>query len=424
MVAADVNTLLRPGIKGDMASDVALHQIIRRGARLMEGPGRWFVALDADNLLAAGRRQAGGDDFEDLTFLEGLYRLVHALATEARLNLLGRIAAREAIVSHLANRLRLEQDRRRYPEIAAQHVHRPIVITGLPRSGSTLLHGLLAQDPANRVPQTWEMLTPSPPPERGTYECDPRIAITERHLRWFQWLVPEFKTIHPVGARLPEECVVILSHSFLSSQFCSMYVVPSYQTWVRAQDLRPAYQLHRRFLQQLQWRCHGHRWILKAPAHLPALRELCAEYPDVGVIMTHREPLEVLASEASLHTILRQTFSAAVDPNAVGREVTELTADEIRTGLQARDDRCAPPEQFLDVRYRDLVTDPIGTARSVYAHFDMPFTTIAEARMRRYLAETPKDKHGPHVYSLTQFGLDPDEERERYREYRERFLLN
>jgi len=217
---------------------------------------------------------------------------------------------------------------------------------------------------------------------------------------------------------------VILSHSFLSSQFCSMYVVPSYQSWVRAQSLLPAYQLHHRFLQHLQWHCRGDRWVLKAPAHLPTLGELCAVYPDVGVIMTHRDPLEVLPSEASLHTVLRQIFSDAVDPAAVGREVTELTADEIRVGLQARDRGCAPPEQFFDVRYSDLVTDPIGTVRSAYAHFDIPFTPIAEARMRQFLADSPKDKHGAHVYSLSQFGLDADEERRRYRNYRERFLLN
>lgn len=403
---------------------MTLLQLLWRGARFLERPARRFLTLDTDRLLAAGRSRAGERDFEDRTFLDGLNRLLHALETEARLNLLGRIVARESVVSHLANRLALEQDRRRYPEIAAEAINRPIVITGLPRSGSTLLHGLLAQDPANRVPQTWEMLTPSPPPERESYDCDPRIAITDKQLRWFDRLVPDFHKIHAVGARLPEECVPILSHSFLSSQFCSMYVVPSYQTWVRAQSLLPAYQLHRRFLQHLQWRCRGSRWILKAPAHLQALGELCAVYPDVRVIMTHREPLEVLPSEASLHTVLRQTFSDAVDPAAVGREVTELTADEIGAGLQARDDGCAPPERFFDVRYRDLVVDPIGTVRRVYERFAIPFTTIAETRMQRYLADTPKDKHGAHVYSLTRFGLNPDEERERYRAYRERFLLN
>ena len=398
------------------------HHVIRRAVRLMERPGRRLVALDLDHLLAAGRRRGGGPDFEDMTFFDGFHRLARALATEARLNLLGRIAAREAIVGHLETRLRLEQDRSQHPGIAAQEIRRPLVITGLPRSGSTLLHTLLAQDPSHRVPQTWEMLSPSPPPEWASYARDPRIAATERQLRWFHRLVPEFSRIHPVGARLPEECTVILSHSFLSSQFCSMYTVPSYQTWVREQDFRPAYELHRRFLQQLQWRCPGTRWVLKAPAHLPQLRALCAVYPDVGVIMTHREPLEVLASEASLHTVLRRTFSDAVDPVRVGREVAELTADEIHAGLAARDNGCATPQQFLDVRYRDLVRDPMGTVRTIYDRFAMALTPSAEARMRQYLAESPKDKHGAHEYSLAQFGLDPEEERTRYRAYRERFL--
>ena len=402
---------------------MVMHNLIRRTVRLLDRPGRRFLALDAEGLLAAGRRRAGGRNFEDTTFLEGLHRLVRALTSEARLNFLGRITARETIISHLATRLHLERDRRRHPAIAAGHVRRPLVITGVPRSGSTLLHTLLAQDPANRVPRTWEMLRPSPPPEGATYETDPRIATTERDLRWFHRLAPEFRTIHPVGARLPEECVVILSHSFLSSQFCSMFVVPSYQAWMREQSLASAYQLHRRFLQQLQWRYGGERWVLKAPAHLSALRELCEVYPDVGVIMTHREPLEVLPSEASLHTVLRRSFTDTVDPAAIGREVTELTAEELSVGLQARDAGCAPPDRFLDVRYRELVKDPIASVRRIYTHFDLPFTTTAEARMRHYLAATPKDKHGAHLYSLAQFGLNEAEERERYRTYRERFLL-
>src|SRR5262250_529677 len=234
-----------------------LLQIVRGGARLMEGPARRFLTLDSDELLAAARRRVPAHDFEDVTFLEGLNRLLQALIAEARLNLLGRVVARDSIVGHLANRLRLEQDRRRHPDIAAQPIRRPIVITGLPRSGSTLLHSLLAQDPANRVPLTWEMLTPSPPPDGATYECDPRIAITEKRLRWLDRLAPEFKRIHPVGARLPEECVVILSHSFLSFQFSTTWLVPTYQAWLEEQDLTPAYRVHRQFLQQLQWRCPG-----------------------------------------------------------------------------------------------------------------------------------------------------------------------
>jgi len=130
----------------------------------------------------------------------------------------------------------------------------------------------------------------------------------------------------------------------------------------------------------------------------------------------------VLASEASLHTVLRRTFSDAVDPAQVGREVTELTADEIRAGLAARDDECAPPERLFDVRYRDLVKDPMGAVRTIYDRFGMSLTSSTETRMQQYLTETPKDKHGAHEYSLAQFGLDPEEERARYRAYRERFL--
>jgi len=406
------------------ASDWTLGQVIRRGADLAERPGRRFVPLEENGLLAAARRSSQAGDFEDLTFVEGLRCLLHSLETEARLNLLGRIAARQDIISQLANRLRLEQDRRRHPDIAAQEIPRPIIITGLPRSGSTLLHSLLAQDPSNRAPQTWEMLNPSPPPEHATYDDDPRIAATDRQLRWFQRLAPEFRKIHAVGARLPEECVVILSHSFVSTQFCSMYAVPSYQAWVDAADRLPSYQLHRRFLQHLQWRCGGERWVLKAPAHLPALKELFVVYPDARVIMTHREPLEVLPSEASLHVTLRRTFSAKVDPLAVGREVTELTAEELRQGLRTRDEGCAPAQQFLDVWYTDLLDDPIGTVRRIYEYFDLAFTSTTEVRMQQWLIHRPKDRHGRHMYTLAQFGLDADEERQRYSAYRTRFRLD
>src|SRR5262245_26616320 len=214
----DIRAMLRRVMPVRGVLDSALRRIVLRGARLVDGPGRRLVALDEDRLLAAARRRAGGRDFGDTTFLGGLRQLLRGLVEEAGLNFLGRIAAREAIVNCLANRLRLERDRGRHPEIGTQEIRRPLVITGLPRSGSTLLHALLAQDPANRVPQTWEMMTPSPPPETATYDGDPRIAITARQIRWFPRLAPEFRKIHAVGARLPEECVVILSHSFLSTR--------------------------------------------------------------------------------------------------------------------------------------------------------------------------------------------------------------
>jgi hypothetical protein len=284
------------------------------------------------------------------------------------------------------------------------------------------LRTLLAQDPAHRVPLNWETMAPSPPPERATYQTDRRIGQARRFLAWFHRLNPDIKRIHPLGAQLPEECLIITSHSFYSFQFQTMYHVPSYETWLEAQDLRTCYEWHRRVLQQLQRRCPG-RWVLKAPAHLFGIEALFAVYPDAGVIFTHRDPLEVAGSLASLTAVLRSTFSDGIDRAAVGPEMSARWADAMDRALRARDGGAVPAERFFDVRYVDLLRDPIATVRAIYAHFDQPFRPVAEDAMRRYLVEHRKDKHGRHEYTLAEFGLDPDRERERYRAYRERFQL-
>jgi hypothetical protein len=401
----------------------SLTRALNVGGRVAERAGLGLVRLDAQNLCTEARRRTRLEIFDDEegVFEEALGRLLHSLETEAGLSLLGRIAARQDLVRLLANRLRLVEDRRRFPAIAAQRVQRPLFVTGLPRTGTTLLHSLLAQDPANRVPLHWEMIFPSPPPERARYTTDRRIAVAERQVQWFKRLQPDIRFIHPVGARLPEECLIIQSHSMLSWQFQTTHHVPSYEAWLEAHDLRLCYAWHRRFLQQLQWRCPGERWVLKAPAHLFGLPALFATYPDAGVIFTHRNPLEVAASLASLTTVLRRTFSDTVDPRAVGREMTARWSDALLRALVDRDAGVAPPSQFHDVQYIDLMRDPIGTVARLYAHFGLDFTPVAEERMRRFLAENPKDKNGQHRYTLAQFGLDRDEEAARYRSYRERF---
>jgi len=380
-----------------------------------------FLPLDANRLLSTASRRTGLRDFGDPSFHAPLERLVRSLESEARLRLVGRLAARGDLTGMLMNRLLLERDRQRHPAIAREGIRRPLVITGLPRSGSTFLHGLLSQDPASRVPLHRELRFPSPPPERSTRGSDPRIARAARHLRWFFRLAPEFRKIHAVGAELPEECVVILSHAFLSFEFSSNWFVPSYQSWLEQQDLEPAYRYHRRFLQHLQWGHAGERWLLKAPPHLPGLRALFAVYPDANVIVTHRDPLEVVPSIASLHVVLRRTFSRTVDPLAVGPEVSRMLADDIRRGYAARDGGCAPPEHFFDVWYTQLMDDPLAVVRRIYRHFDLPLSAEAVERMRRHLATNPKDRHGRHEYSLAQFGLDPDVERARYRDYWDRW---
>jgi len=212
----------------------------------------------------------------------------------------------------------------------------------------------------------------------------------------------------------------MLSHSFMSYQFSTSWFIPSYQAWLEQQDLSPAYRYHRRFLQHLQRHSPGERWLLKAPAHLPALSALFNAYPDANVIVTHRDPLHVVASTASLHAVLRRTFSRFVDPLRVGPEVTRMLAEDIRRGFEARANGCAPPEQFADVWYAEMLNNPLEVVRRVYRHFALPLSAEVMERMQRYVATNPKDKEGPHVYSLEEFGLHPEVEAERFRSYSER----
>ena len=246
--------------------------------RLINAAGRRFVKngfswlkLDEATLLDKACGGTGLEDFGDDSFREALRVLLQAYESEADLNFIGRLCVHGDTVRLLANRLRLVADRRRYPAVADEVIRRPLFITGLPRSGTTFLHALLAQDPAHSAPQVWEVMYPSPPPERATYDADRRIAATARQLRLIDILMPDFKTVHLIDARLPQECIAITNHAFRSYTFESMYRVPSYRSWHDRQDKRPEYEFHRSFLQHLQWRCPGSRWVLKAPSHLLAL---------------------------------------------------------------------------------------------------------------------------------------------------------
>jgi hypothetical protein len=398
-----------------------LVKVINAAGRFL---GRRAVAgFQSKDLLDTARRQTGLNDFGDPSFLEPLRRLIESLGAEARLTPVGQLATRHDLIRLLVNRLQMEEDRKRNPGIAEEEIRQPIIITGLPRTGTTLLHSLLALDPASRVPLTWETMYPSPPPEAATYRTERRIGVADRQISWFHRLVKGFNRIHPIGARLPEECLVIFSHSFLSYQFETTHRLPSYLNWLKVQDLRPAYGVHRRFLQHLQWRCPGERWILKAPAHMFDFEAMFYAYPDACVVMTHRDPIEVTASNASLTATLRAAFSDDVDPFEVGPECSQRWAEAIGKALQSRDRGCAAAERFLDVYYVDLLADPVSVVRKVYARFDLPFPEELKERIQEFLHHNPKDRYGKHRYSLEEFGLSLEEETRRYSSYRERFRL-
>jgi hypothetical protein len=364
-----------------------------------------LLELDAGALSEAARRRTGLSDFGDDYFREPLRRLLRAFETEAALTPFGRLVARREVVRLLENRLRMTDTIARHPEILAGEVRAPLFILGLPRTGTTILHELL----------------PWPPPERATWETDARIAAVERHFAGIDRVLPGFKQMHPMGARLPQECVALTAHDFATMIFHTTHDVPSYQAWLDAADLRPVYASHRRQLQYLQWRCPGERWVLKSPGHLWALDALLAVYPDARIVQTHRDPVAVIASLTSLVTLLRSLASDRVDPAAIGADWTVRLAEGLERTMAVRARGLVPPERVFDVRFREFMADEIGTVRRVYDHFAMPLTAETEARMRGYLAANPRDRHGRHRYTLAAGGLDLETERRRYAAYQARF---
>jgi hypothetical protein len=400
---------------------LVLRLINAAGRRFLQNGFSW-LHLDEKTLLDKACKRTGLDDFGDTSFLEGFRVLLQAYKTEAEFNFVGRACVHGDTVRTLDNRLRLVADRRLHPAIAAEVIRRPLFITGLPRSGTTFLHALLAQDPAHRAPQVWEVMHPSPPPEAASYACDHRITTTARELKWIDILMPDFKTVHLIDARLPQECIAITSHDFRSYTFESMYHVPSYRAWHDTQDKRPEYEYHRRFLQHLQWRAPGKRWVLKAPSHLLALEGLLQVYPDAGIILTHRDPLKVLPSCASFTEVLRRAFSDHVDKVSLAQEVQQRWEEGAGLAVQYRQ-MPGLQKQFFDVRYPDLVRDPMSMVQRLYEHFDLELTPAAKGAMQQFLRANPKNKDGVHRYSLEEFGLNPAEERRRFQFYLDFFGL-
>ncbi len=384
----------------------------------MRGP---LVRMGFEQVLETACRQTGLREFGDPRFYEPLRILLNAFDTEANLTFIGRLAMRHDVLRLLSNRLRLIEDRRRYPEIAAQPIRQPIFIVGLPRTGSTLLHNLLGQDPRNRVPFTWEVMFPSPPPLSDRNHDSPRIGATQKLLDAFDRLVPEFKRVHPMRADLPTECVSIMTHAFASYQFQTSCHIPSYQQWLAHADLRPAYECHREVLQHLQWRCRGERWVLKAPAHTFELEALIACYPDARFIQTHRDPIQVIGSVSSLDTILRGAFSDDIHLERIGSEAVEQWTEAASRVIAARDHDLE--SRFHDVYYSDLVREPIETVRRLYACLGFAWSEEVETRMRRFLVEHQQDGNGVHRYSLAQFGLTPEIISDRFHHYYRRFKL-
>jgi Sulfotransferase family len=378
--------------------------------------------FDPERLIATACEETGSDDFGDDGWQPGLQRLADGLVNEARLSAIGVEIAYLDMMRALKNRLDVIAWRKAHPEIAEQPITAPIVIIGQPRSGTTILYDLLAQDPDLRAPLTWEVDAPCPVPQPETYHTDPRIALTQASIELSEQIVPGFLAFHPMGALVGQECVRITASEFTSMIFPVQYRLPSYSRWLLYEaDHAGAYRFHRIFLQHLQSGVRG-QWLLKSPAHLWQLDTLLAEYPDAVIVQTHRDPLNVISSIAALSHHLRRMGSDESNIAECAAQSYEEIAVGLERGMALRDSDAVPDGRVIDVLFTDFVKDPWSTINDIYQKLGRELRPEAAQRMRDFLAAHPGDGGGAR-YTWSDTGLDAAEVRDRVSAYQERYSV-
>jgi hypothetical protein len=350
--------------------------------------------LDAGQLCEAARRRTGLTDFGEPQLEPALSILANSLEQEADLHPLGRFLMRMHLQGLMETRLRLvDLWRRRRAALATTQVKRPIFITGMPRSGSTFLHELLAEDPANRAPRVWEVMFPIPKYAARSDTPDPRIRQAAACLWWFRRLAPQADAVFPMRAHTPHECVAIQSYSFLSEEFVSTCRIPSYEAFLRTADLRPAYHWQRRFLQHLQSGTAERHWVLKSPDHVYGLEALLAVFPDALIIQTHRDPLEVLKSSCHLTEVLHGLYARPGNRAQLAARESKVLAGVVSRFVNFRDAHPELADRIIDARYEEIVADPLRVVRQIYERFELTLSHDARRRMETLARQRSRYDH-------------------------------
>lgn len=360
------------------------------------------VPLNPDELMATAIQATGFSDFGADYWLEGFHVFIDALENEADLHLFGRIMARSDILNWLQARLGIEAAYAQNPEIEDEIIDQPVIVTGLPRAGTSILFELLAQDPQFGSPRNWEILFPYPPPEAATYETDPRIGQCEQLVTQWNRVTPTFAAMHELGAEIPNECIVAMSYTFLTENLPGQYQIPSYNAWYYQQDLRPAYADYKRMLKLLQWKNPRQHWLLKAPSHLGNLPAVFDTFPDARVVITHRDPIVAQASVTNLlGTLYWMRSSQDFDAGAFENLMTpEAGAARLNGVVDLLDSGTVPTAQIHHFLYADLVGTPAEALTRLYQEFGEPVSPDALKAMQRYLENKPQGKFGKHNYSI------------------------
>jgi hypothetical protein len=379
---------------------------------------RGFPGHAADELIrVSGARPSPGAR-------EGLARLVAALDADSELTMFGRLSVRFDCIRLLRNAQLVDDTLTERPELAAAGIEKPIFILGLPRSGTTFLHGLLAADEDNLVPRNWQTMYPAPRPAGFDALRDGRARAVERQLRFFAGIAPGFDEHHPAGADSPQECSEITACVFQSLRFDTTYRVPRHLAWMDARGHDEAFAFHKRFLRVLQAGLGAKSWVLKCPDHTFSLDAILRIYPDARFVVVHRDPVAVFGSVAHLTEILRKPFVKNVDAEEIGRQVTERWIDGAER-LVAFDRQADVTEaRKINIQYEELVADPVAVVAGIYRHFGKPLSAAAAAAMGRAVAAKPRGGYGgQRRYGLDKFGISPEALAPRFAAYMDYFQV-
>jgi hypothetical protein len=381
-------------------------RIVNAAAERLEDAGLSLADLTVESILEAARRRTGLTRFGDPSFRRPLHVLLDSIEAEAGLHPVGRVMARQNLIRILANRLRIEDAVEGDPGILARAPRDPVLVTGLQRTGTTLLHRLVSTDPAFRFLASWEAVNPAPWPGSDGARRDPRIRAARHAQASVHYLAPDFFAIHPVEAEEPEEDVLLLEYSLMSTVPEATLRVPTYSRWMEEEaDHVEAYRYLGRVLALLSGQGPGGRWILKSPHHLENLEAFLEVFPDARVVQTHRDPSVALASFCSMMAHARGIFTDDVDPVDVGRHWSRKQVRMVTRAMEARER--LGDGRFLDVLYADLVRDPVAEVGRVYGFLGLDLAPGQAARMRAYVRDNPRHRHGRHRYALDHFGLEP-----------------
>ncbi len=373
--------------------------------------------IKADSIITKAKRKANFDGKLPQAE-EGLRVLVRSINMEGKPNTYGALAVKSLLERTLYGRYKIEQELTKNPQIEKEEINEPVFIIGMPRTGTTILHALMDEDPAHRSPLAWECLLPYPAATPKTFRNNDQLKTVTKEFGHLFKLVPDFLQKHYMAADSPQECLGITAFDFNSFQPSAQLYVPAYMDWFfHKSDMLGTMKFHKRFLQYLQsGGVKSDRWLLKTPVHLMRLPELFEVYPDARIIMTHRHPEEVVASTASLISSVRSLYSDTEDPLRTGREQAELWSLYFKKFIESRKS-LQKEDQIIDLQFEDFVKNQVGTVRKIYDRFNWSLSDAALKRFSNFLEKNPKDKNGKHVYSLETFGLNKEDINYQYRDY-------